>query len=133
MGRAVCVVCLVERDGFVCCTQPEVQQLLQRGLIEREPVLGPFNATFREWILQEGRDPIYAQAWEKSESQHTWITARHISIALLAALGLFLYATQQEKVGHLMEFGTALLVGIPIIGEWLGKLAGDNTPTTEKT
>ncbi len=127
------VLFALSRDGFVCCTQPEVQQLLQRGLIEREPVLGPFNATFREWILQVGRDPIYAQAWEKSESEHTWITARHITIALLAALGLFLYATQQEKVGHLMEFGTALLVGIPIIGEWLGKLAGENTSTAEKT
>jgi len=126
------VLYALARDGFVCCTQLEVQHLVRRGLIERKSMLGPFNATFRAWILDECRDPTYAQAWEKSKPQQTWAKARHIVVALLAALGVFLYVTQQEQVGHLMEFGTALFAGIPIIGEWLGQLTGKKTPTAEK-
>ena len=127
------VLFALAKDGFVCCTQPEVQHLLQRGLIAQESVLGPFNETFREWILEEGRDSTYARAWEKSKPEQTWIEARHILVALLVASGLFLSVTQQEQAGHLMEFGTALFAGIPIIGEWLAQLTGGKPPSVAKT
>lgn len=127
------VLSALAKDGFVCCTQPEVQHLLQRGLIAQKSILSLPNETFREWILEECRDPIYARAWKKSKPEQTWIEARHILVGILVASGLFLSVTQQEQAGDFMEFGTALLAGIPIVGEWLAQLTGEKTPSTAKT
>jgi hypothetical protein len=54
-------------------------------------------------------------------------------MALLAAMGFFLYATQEEEVGYLLEFATALFAGIPIIAEWLGQLSGEKAAPAAAT
>jgi hypothetical protein len=46
-------------------------------------------------------------------------------LLILAATGLFLYRTQGDDFGSMVEFGTALFAGIPIITEWLGQLQGE--------
>lgn len=123
------VLFALAKDGFILSVQPDMRNLLRRGLIERKPMLLPFNTTFRQWILDEGSDPSYAKAWRKGESQRTWVKARHVMVALLAALAVFLYATQQEQVNYIMQFATALFAGIPIIAEWLGQLQSEKTVT----
>lgn len=127
------VLFALAKDGFILSIQPDVRNLLRRGLIEGKPVLLPFNTTFRQWILDEGSDPSYAKAWRKGESQRTLVTARHVMVALLAALGLFLYATQQEQVNYIMQFATALFAGIPILAEWLGRMSSEKTAPTTTT
>jgi len=125
------VLFALARDGFILSIQPDVRNLLRRGLIERKPMLLPFNTTFRQWILDEGSDPSYAKAWTEGESQRTSVKARHVMVALLAALALFLYATQQEQVNYVMQFATALFAGIPILAEWLNQLqSGKTAPAT---
>lgn len=71
----------------------------------------------------------YTQAQREGEPKRSLVNARHVTLGLLAALGMFLYMTQEE-VDHLVQFGTALLAGIPIIAEWLGRLRGEKTATS---
>ncbi|BFU95589.1 MAG: hypothetical protein NTNFB02_23110 [Nitrospira sp.] len=127
------VLFALAKDGFILSIQSDVRNLLRRGLIERKPMLVPFNTTFRQWILDEGSDPSYAKAWTKGEPQRTWVKARHVMVALLAALALFLYATQQEQVNYIMQFATALFAGIPILAEWLGQMSSEKTAPTTTT
>jgi hypothetical protein len=123
------VLYTLARDGFVLSAQPEVHSLLRRGVLEQVPMLRPMNETFRRWIVAEGRYPAYAKIWARAEPEQAWKKGRQVTVALLGALGLFLYTTQQEQVSHIMEFGTALFAGIPILAEWLGKLPSGKPAT----
>ena len=86
----------VAEEGFANPAQRKtVRQLLRRGLLVMQPDLRVVNSGFRAFIRQE-QDPALVSQWEKPVGKIGWDRAKWILVALLLAIGVFLFSTQRE-------------------------------------
>jgi hypothetical protein len=99
-------------DRFVSCKNASVQDLLRRGLIQRDPALCPMSKDFKKFVIS-AIEPEEIYSGEAGFS--TWNALRAPMMAALALALIFLFYTQRSMLDSGLALAAALTVAIPAI------------------
>jgi hypothetical protein len=89
-----------------------VRQLLERGLLARDPALRLFNRSFALFITRI-HDPSETLKWEQHTAGFSWAQTRWVLVGFLLLGLLFLWTTQRELFNTGLMFVSAAAVGLP--------------------
>ncbi|HYV12231.1 MAG TPA: cache domain-containing protein [Pyrinomonadaceae bacterium] len=104
------------RDGFVSPNDPDLQQLVRRGFIVRDPEVRLMNESFRLFVIDKCRtDEDVAVTEGEARKSSSW---QYLKIALYVAVVVvmvFLFATQRDLYNTTLVALTSILGGLPVI------------------
>lgn len=85
-----------------------VLDLLQKGLVVRDPELRPMNRSFARFVTRAVR-PAEVAAWEEEIGTSSWSVLKWLLPLPLLLLGGFLFLTQQDAFSNVI--GLAIAIG----------------------
>ncbi|MDN3515478.1 MAG: cache domain-containing protein [Candidatus Brocadia sp.] len=108
----------IAQDRFLSPKNPDVLQLMRRGLVVRDPHLRLMNETFRRFALSacHTEDII---AWRKGAVSR-WNTIKSPLMVILIAVAVFLFLTQRELYTTTIASVSAFAAGIPVLFKLFG-------------
>jgi hypothetical protein len=101
-----------------------LRRLLARGLVRREPHFKVMNETFRRYLL--GHTAEVAAETPSGEAS-AWDSVRRPVLAIVAALAILLFVTQQELFSATSAIITALATGVASFSKISGLFDGRRT------
>lgn len=103
------------QHGLLSPKDPDVDELLRKGLIVRDPALRIMNKSFRLFILSRGGDQSIAKCELDAKSSSNWEVLKvPLTIGLLS-VGAFLLLTQRELYNSALPFLSGLAAGLPAL------------------
>ncbi|HEY0727577.1 MAG TPA: hypothetical protein VGD38_05855 [Pyrinomonadaceae bacterium] len=103
------------QHGLLSPKDPDVDELLRKGLIARDPALRIMNESFRLFILSRGNDDAIAKCELDAKSSSNWEVLKvPLTIGLLS-VGAFLLLTQRELYNSALPFLSGLAAGLPAL------------------
>ncbi|HEX5888900.1 MAG TPA: hypothetical protein VFY61_09360 [Pyrinomonadaceae bacterium] len=103
------------QHGLLSPKDPDVDELLRKGLIVRDPSLRIMNESFRLFILSRGNDDAIAKCELDAKSSSNWEVLKvPLTIGLLS-VGAFLLLTQRELYNSALPFLSGLAAGLPAL------------------
>jgi hypothetical protein len=103
-------------DGFVSPNDPDLAQLVRRGLIVRDPEVRLMNRSFRYFVLGVCRaDDDVAETEGQARRSSSWQYMKVALIVAVAGLMLFLFATQRDLYNSTLVAVTGIAAGLPAI------------------
>ena len=100
-------------DGFVDSKNPEVYELLQKGVLVMDPDPELMNESFRRFVVSEGSRPEYLAIWKQEERKSSWHALQGPLWIILIAVAVFFYTTQREVFQSTTALVAALTAAIP--------------------
>lgn len=101
------------QHGLISPKDPDVDELVRKGLIVRDPAIRIMNESFRLFILSRGDDHAIAKCELDAKSSSNWEVLKvPLTIGLLS-LGAFLLLTQRELYNSALPFLSGLAAGLP--------------------
>ena len=99
--------------GLLSPKDPDVDELLRKGLIVRDPKIRIMNESFKLFILSMGDDHAIAKCEKDAKSSSNWEVLKvPLTIGLLS-FAAFLLLTQRELYNSALPFLSGLAAGIP--------------------
>jgi hypothetical protein len=101
-----------------------VKQLIEEGALVFEPDLGPrpeWRDELKKRLISES---AYLREWEKPENANGWTSARWSLLLAMAAISLFLVATQPNLPAQLGALVSTTTVAVSTIRRGLDALGG---------
>jgi len=99
--------------GLLSPKDPDVDELLRKGLIIRDPKIRIMNESFKLFILSMGDDHAIAKCEKDAKSNSNWEVLKvPLTIGLLS-FAAFLLLTQRELYNSALPFLSGLAAGIP--------------------
>ncbi len=103
-------------DGFVSPNDPDLAQLVRRGLIVRDPEVRLMNRSFRYFVLGVCRmDDDVAETEGQARKSSSWQYMKVALIVAVAVLMLFLFSTQRDLYNSTLVAVTSIAAGLPAI------------------
>jgi hypothetical protein len=103
-------------DGFVSPNDPDLAQLVRRGLIVRDPEVRLMNRSFRYFVLGVCRlDDDVAETEGQARKSSSWQYMKVALIVAVAGLMIFLFATQRDLYNSTLVAVTSIAAGLPAI------------------
>lgn len=103
------------QHGLLSPKDPDVDELLRKGLIVRDPAIRIMNESFRLFILSRGDDLAIAKCELDAKSSSNWEVLKvPLTIGLLS-VGAFLLLTQRELYNSALPFLSGLAAGLPAL------------------
>jgi len=106
------------QDGLLSFKNPNIQRLMRRGLIVRDPSLRLMNESFRRFVLSESH-PDQVVAWKKGESS-SWNTLKGPLLMGLMGVALFIFITQREVFNSTVALLSAFAGMLPVLFRLFG-------------
>ncbi len=101
--------------GLLSPKDPDVDELLRKGLIVRDPAIRIMNDSFRLFILSMGDDHAIAKCEQDAKSSSNWEALKvPLTIGLLS-VAAFLLLTQRELYNSALPFLSGLAAGLPAL------------------
>ena len=102
-----------------------LSQLMQRGLVVRDPEFRIMNKSFAKWVLSTEKGRSFDRFRERAESDGAWRLLRlPLLIAVVGSVSLLGYLNQ-ENIEFMVALFPALLSGVPIL---ISTLFGGKAP-----
>ena len=93
-----------------------VRRLMNKGMIHiKDGRLTLFNRSFRNFILTSISNNDVKLIEGQIKDNGTWKTLRYPALLILAALSYFIFTAEQENLGDVVKYLSALAAGIPLI------------------
>ena len=103
------------QHGLLSPKDPDVDELIRKGLIVRDPALRLMNKSFRLFILSRSGDLAIAQCELDAQRSSNWQVLKvPLTIGLLS-VGAFLLLTQRELYNSTLPFLSGLAAGLPAL------------------
>jgi hypothetical protein len=101
------------QHGLLSPKDPDVDELLRKGLIVRNPAIKIVNESFRLFVLGARTDDAVAKCEKEAKSSSNWEVLKvPLTIGLLS-VAAFLLLTQRELYNSALPFITGLAAGLP--------------------
>ena len=101
------------QHGLLSPKDPDIDELLRKGLIVRNPAIKIVNESFRLFVLSALRDEAVAKCEKEAKSSSNWEVLKvPLTIGLLS-VAAFLLLTQRELYNSALPFITGLAAGLP--------------------
>jgi hypothetical protein len=124
-GEQFLLICLAQ-DRFVNTRNPDIDQLLRKRLIVRNPTLCLMNESFERFV-RSVPPPPQASTWEAEERHSGWNAVKGPLLVAFAGAGLFLYATQPDLFNATTAFASAVAAGgLPALLKLFNTFAKDD-------
>jgi hypothetical protein len=96
-----------------------VEQLMKKGLIVRDPTFQLLNRSFTSFVIS-ALPPHTMEEWEQEGVRLPWSTLRIGLLTAVAALGVFLYLTQQSLFESVAAYVAGIAAAIPALIKFAG-------------
>jgi hypothetical protein len=102
------------QDGLLSASDSDIEGLMKRGLIIREPAIRLMNESFKSFVIGVGgAGKALAHCEEKARKSSNWEVLKvPLTIGLVSVLG-FLLLTQREIYNSALPIITAITAGVP--------------------
>lgn len=111
-------------DGLLSSTDPDIERLMRKGLIVREPAVRPMNESFKSFVLSVGVDDL-AHCEEKARKSSNWEVLKVPLSIGVASVIVFLLLTQREIYNSALPIITAITAGVPTFFKLVSVFHGD--------
>lgn len=101
------------QDRLLSPNDPEIGQLLRRGLIVRNPDIHLFNESFRQFVKSEKAMQAVAQFEREVKKDSLWHVIKSPLLVVLVSVVLFLFITQRDLYTSSLAIMTAITTAIP--------------------
>ena len=103
-------------DGFLSINDPDIRQLVRRGLIVRDQEIHLINESFRLFVLDKSHsDKEVAVTEGEARKSSSW---QYLKVALsvtVVGLMVFLFATQRDLYNSTLLALTSIAAGVPAV------------------
>lgn len=106
------------QDGLLSFKNPDIQRLMRRGLIVREPSLRIMNESFRRFVLTKSH-PDQIVAWRKGATS-SWDTLKGPLLMGLMGVALFIFITQQDVFNSTVTLLSTFTGMLPVLFKLIG-------------
>ncbi len=106
------------QDKFLSFKNHDIQRLMRRGLIVRDPNLRLMNESFRRFVLSESH-PDQVVAWRKGASSNWGILKGPLLLGLVGVV-LFIFITQREVFNSTTALLTTFTGMLPVFFKLIG-------------
>jgi hypothetical protein len=101
------------QHGLLSPKDPDIDELLRKGLILRDPAIRIMNESFRQFILSARTDDDVAKCEKEAKSSSNWEVLKVPFTIGLLSVAAFLLLTQRELYNSALPFITGLAAGLP--------------------
>jgi len=113
-------------DGLLSSNDPDLERLMKKGLIVREPAVRLMNESFKCFVLgvEDGEALAYCEA--KAKKSSNW-EALKVPLSIgVASVIVFLLLTQREIYNSTLPIITAITAGVPTFFKLISVFHGDS-------
>lgn len=115
-------------DGLLSPNDPDIDRLMDKGLIVAGPPVKLMNESFRSFVLSIEDDDDLAPCKEKARKMSNW-EALKIPLSIgVASVIVFLFLTQRELYNSTLPVITAITAGVPTFFSLISVLHGGGGP-----
>jgi hypothetical protein len=116
----------LSQDGLLSWNDPDIDRLMKKGLIVREPAVSLMNQSFRSFVAGVGNGNALAHCEEEARKSSNWEVLKvPLTIGVTSVFG-FLLLTQREIYNSALPFITALTAGVPSFFKLISLFHGDS-------
>ncbi len=101
------------QDKLLSPNDPEIAQLLRKGLIVRDPDVHLMNESFRQFVKSEECRAEVAACEEEAKKGSLWHIMKAPLLVVLISIVLFLFITQRDLYTSSLAIMTAITTAIP--------------------
>ena len=111
-------------DGLLSPKDPDIDRLMEKGLIVPGPPVKLMNESFRSFVLSIEDDDDLAYCKEKARKMSNW-EALKVPLSIgVASVIVFLFLTQRELYNSTLPVITAITAGVPTFFSLISVLHG---------
>jgi hypothetical protein len=120
------------QDGLLSYHDPEIEPLMQRGLIVCAPNIRLMNETFKAFVLEQCflnvDESVKLQSAETQAKKSSYVESFQVPVIIgFVGVVLFLSFTQKDLFSSPLTLVTAATTGIPTVFKLLSLFQGDNS------
>ena len=113
-------------DGLLSSNDPDLERLMKKGLIVREPAVQMMNESFNCFVLGVEDGESLAHCEEKAKKSSNWEVLKvPLSIGVASVIG-FLLLTQRDIYNSALPIITAITAGVPTFFKLISIFHGDS-------
>jgi len=113
-------------DGLLSSNDPDLERLMKKGLIVREPAVRLMNESFKYFVLGVEDGETLAHCEEKARKSSNW-EALKVPLSIgVASVIVFLLLTQREIYNSTLPIITAITAGVPTFFKLISVFHGDS-------
>jgi len=116
------------QDGLLSPNDPDIDRLMEKGLIVSGPPVKLMNESFRSFVLIIEDEDDLARCKEKARKMSNW-EALKVPLSIgVASVIVFLFLTQRELYNSTLPVITAITAGVPTFFSLISVLHGGGGP-----
>jgi len=120
-------------DGLLSVNDPDIQRLVRRGLIVRRREVRLMNESFRQFVLDHGRnDKEVVDTEGLARKTSSWQYTKVALSVMVIGIMVFLFATQRDLYNSTLVTLTSIAAGVPAVFNFFAlfqrHMAAANTP-----
>jgi hypothetical protein len=113
-------------DSLLSSNDPDLEPLMKKGLIVREPAVRLMNESFKCFVLGVEDDEALANCEEKARKSSNWEVLKVPLSIGVASVIVFLLLTQREIYNSALPIITAITAGVPTFFKLISVFHGDS-------
>jgi hypothetical protein len=113
-------------DGLLSSNDPDLERLMKKGLIVREPAVRLMNESFKCFVLGVEDGEAMAECEAKAKKSSNWEVLKVPLSIGVASVIVFLLLTQREIYNSALPIITAITAGVPTFFKLISVFSGDS-------
>jgi hypothetical protein len=119
------------QDGLLSPNDQEIEGLMRRGLIVRDPDVRIMNETFESFVMDRGQDTLIAACEKEARGNSSWQALKVPFALILGTIIVFLFVTQRDLYNSALAIVAAVTAGVPTLFKLFGSSGSNSGPSTK--